>query len=194
MASPSPRAITSLLWRSQRIYQVFGANTDVGKTIFTTLLCNAARARWANETVTFLKPVSTGPDDEADDRCKSSLPLPLPPSPLLSSSWLPQHDEPRNSAQELTAQKDEILASIFFGFKAALEAVLHIFFSSDSKIRVISTRSHPVWPPLYFSSMAFPLVHISQREHPNRQVFPPPPPPPFPLLQWLWTYLQTACT
>lgn len=70
----SSRAITSLLWRSQRIYQVFGANTDVGKTIFTTLLCKAARTLWANETVTFLKPVSTGPDDEADDRCKS-LPL-----------------------------------------------------------------------------------------------------------------------
>lgn len=67
----SSRTIASLLWRSQRIYQVFGANTDVGKTIFTTLLCKAAKKLWADETVTFLKPVSTGPDDEADDRCKS---------------------------------------------------------------------------------------------------------------------------
>lgn len=66
------RTITSLFWRSHRIYQIFGANTDVGKTIFTTLLCKAARKIWPQETVTFLKPVSTGPDDEADDRCKSS--------------------------------------------------------------------------------------------------------------------------
>lgn len=62
--------VASLLWRSKRIYQIFGANTDVGKTIFTTLLCKAVKKLWANEPVTFLKPVSTGADNEADDRCK----------------------------------------------------------------------------------------------------------------------------
>lgn len=62
--------VASLLWRSLRVYQVFGANTDVGKTIFTTLLARTAKKLWKDESVTFLKPVSTGAEDEADERCK----------------------------------------------------------------------------------------------------------------------------
>ncbi|KAG5995410.1 hypothetical protein E4U43_003035, partial [Claviceps pusilla] len=60
--------LASLLWRSLRVYQVFGANTDVGKTIFTTLLARTAQRHWQHEHVAFLKPVSTGAEDEADDR------------------------------------------------------------------------------------------------------------------------------
>ncbi|KAF3760436.1 hypothetical protein M406DRAFT_114557 [Cryphonectria parasitica EP155] len=59
--------IASLFWRSQRIYQVFGANTDVGKTIFTTLLCKGAKSLWPAKSCAFLKPVSTGLASEADD-------------------------------------------------------------------------------------------------------------------------------
>jgi len=66
--------LASLLWRSLRVYQVFGANTDVGKTVFTTLLGRTARRRWNDERVTFLKPVSTGSADEADDKCEPPLP------------------------------------------------------------------------------------------------------------------------
>lgn len=62
--------LAALLWRSLRLYQVFGANTEVGKTVFTTLLCRGAKKQWADEAVGFLKPVSTGPMAEADDRCK----------------------------------------------------------------------------------------------------------------------------
>ncbi|KAK0725535.1 hypothetical protein B0H67DRAFT_641940 [Lasiosphaeris hirsuta] len=65
---PLPSPVSSLLWRSLRVYQVYGANTDVGKTIFSTLLCKAATRFWDNEQTAFLKPVSTGPLDEADDR------------------------------------------------------------------------------------------------------------------------------
>jgi dethiobiotin synthetase/adenosylmethionine--8-amino-7-oxononanoate aminotransferase len=75
MRIPPPTG--SLLWRTLRTYQIYGANTDVGKTIFSTLLCKAARRHWRNEDTVFLKPVSTGPADEADDRCtllSSSLP------------------------------------------------------------------------------------------------------------------------
>ncbi|KAK8930101.1 Bifunctional dethiobiotin synthetase/7,8-diamino-pelargonic acid aminotransferase, mitochondrial [Metarhizium anisopliae] len=70
--------LASLLWRSLRVYQVFGANTDVGKTIFATLLARTAKKLWKDENVAFLKPVSTGPDDEADDRSSfySSAPIP----------------------------------------------------------------------------------------------------------------------
>ncbi|ATY66051.1 dethiobiotin synthetase [Cordyceps militaris] len=59
--------LAALLWRSLRIYQVFGANTEVGKTVFTTLLCKSAKRHWQQENVSFLKPVSTGPLNEADD-------------------------------------------------------------------------------------------------------------------------------
>ncbi|XWX01772.1 hypothetical protein V2A60_009801 [Cordyceps javanica] len=60
--------LAALLWRSLRVYQVFGANTEVGKTVFTTLLCKSAKRNWQEENVSFLKPVSTGPLNEADDQ------------------------------------------------------------------------------------------------------------------------------
>lgn len=58
--------MASVLWRSLRAHQVYGANTDVGKTIVSTLLCNTVQR--ANATPAFLKPVSTGALDDADDR------------------------------------------------------------------------------------------------------------------------------
>ncbi|KAK3291052.1 pyridoxal phosphate-dependent transferase [Chaetomium fimeti] len=57
----------SLLWRSLRIYQVYGANTEVGKTVVTTILCKGARRFWADEETAYVKPVSTGPATDADD-------------------------------------------------------------------------------------------------------------------------------
>ncbi|KAI9375824.1 pyridoxal phosphate-dependent transferase [Aspergillus egyptiacus] len=60
--------VGAALWRSLRAHQVYGANTDVGKTIVSTILCNAVRHRNAEEKSAFLKPVSTGPQEEADDR------------------------------------------------------------------------------------------------------------------------------
>ncbi|KAI7770167.1 hypothetical protein LZL87_002538 [Fusarium oxysporum] len=56
--------VPALLWRSLRAHQVYGANTDVGKTIFSTILCNSAVKR--GDKTWFLKPVSTGAADEAD--------------------------------------------------------------------------------------------------------------------------------
>ncbi|PBP18714.1 hypothetical protein BUE80_DR010329 [Diplocarpon rosae] len=58
----------SSLWRSVRSYQVYGANTNVGKTIMSTILCRALTRRFPEETVWYLKPVSTGPRHEADDK------------------------------------------------------------------------------------------------------------------------------
>ncbi|KAK4235543.1 hypothetical protein C8A03DRAFT_17732 [Achaetomium macrosporum] len=65
-----PPPASSLLWRSLRAYQIYGANTDVGKTIITTILCKAAHKLWPGERTAYLKPVSTGPADAADDRCR----------------------------------------------------------------------------------------------------------------------------
>ncbi|SPO23735.1 related to Adenosylmethionine-8-amino-7-oxononanoate aminotransferase [Ustilago trichophora] len=76
------------LYPHLRVHQVFGANTDVGKTIFTTALCLASSAlplsshsasssspddvfaaskQGLGERVHYLKPVSTGALDDADD-------------------------------------------------------------------------------------------------------------------------------
>ena len=64
--------VGSILWRGLRTYQVYGANTDVGKTVLTTILCKAARRLYQEEKTSYLKPVSTGPHDQADERCQST--------------------------------------------------------------------------------------------------------------------------
>ncbi|KAJ7074717.1 PLP-dependent transferase [Mycena amicta] len=55
----------SLLFKHLRIHQVFGANTDVGKTILTTALVRASTA--LKNEVFYLKPISTGAIENADD-------------------------------------------------------------------------------------------------------------------------------
>ncbi|KAG2366972.1 PLP-dependent transferase [Suillus spraguei] len=55
----------SHLYKHLRIHQVFGANTDVGKTIITTALVRASALK--NNRVFYLKPVSTGALQDADD-------------------------------------------------------------------------------------------------------------------------------
>jgi dethiobiotin synthetase/adenosylmethionine--8-amino-7-oxononanoate aminotransferase len=54
------------LYKHLRIHQVFGANTDVGKTVLTTALCRTAAA--ISRRVFYLKPLSTGHPADADDR------------------------------------------------------------------------------------------------------------------------------
>lgn len=65
--------VGALLQRALRVHQVYGANTDVGKTILTTILCNSAAKIWKNEQVSYLKPVSTGALDDADEGCMCSI-------------------------------------------------------------------------------------------------------------------------
>ena len=60
------RVASAALWPSLRTLQIYGANTGVGKTIFATVLCRAFQRRLRR--VQYVKPVSTGPLDDADDR------------------------------------------------------------------------------------------------------------------------------
>ena len=53
------------LYKHARIHQIFGANTDVGKTVLTTAL--ALQSAINGRKVRYLKPVSTGPRHLADD-------------------------------------------------------------------------------------------------------------------------------
>ncbi|GJE85594.1 onanonoxo-7-onima-8-eninoihtemlysoneda [Phanerochaete sordida] len=55
----------SVLFHHLRVHQVFGANTDVGKTLLTTALVRASSL--TGKAVYYLKPVSTGPLQDADD-------------------------------------------------------------------------------------------------------------------------------
>jgi dethiobiotin synthetase/adenosylmethionine--8-amino-7-oxononanoate aminotransferase len=55
----------SLLFKQLRVHQVFGANTDVGKTVLTSGLVRASATQ--KNHVFYLKPVSTGPMQDADD-------------------------------------------------------------------------------------------------------------------------------
>lgn len=57
--------LMALLYRHLRVHQIFGANTDVGKTIFATALVRASAHGGHN--VLYLKPVSTGDIRDADD-------------------------------------------------------------------------------------------------------------------------------
>lgn len=58
-------ALMSLLFHHLRVHQIFGANTDVGKTLLTSALVRASAV--AGKAVYYLKPVSTGPLQDADD-------------------------------------------------------------------------------------------------------------------------------
>ena len=60
------RVASAALWPRLRTLQIYGANTGVGKTIFSTVLCRAFQKKL--QRVQYVKPVSTGSLDDADDR------------------------------------------------------------------------------------------------------------------------------
>ncbi|KAF1911518.1 pyridoxal phosphate-dependent transferase [Ampelomyces quisqualis] len=62
-------SVSGGLWQKLIAVQIYGANTGVGKTVFSTLLGAhfGARSSPTKWTVRYIKPVSTGPADEADD-------------------------------------------------------------------------------------------------------------------------------
>lgn len=66
--------VPTALWKNLLAIQIYGANTGVGKTVFSTLLgAHFARRRDGEKKkrkwrVGYIKPVSTGPLSDADDR------------------------------------------------------------------------------------------------------------------------------
>jgi dethiobiotin synthetase/adenosylmethionine--8-amino-7-oxononanoate aminotransferase len=58
--------IGAALWPNLRCIQIYGANTDVGKTIVSSILGTALRNR--NVQTNYIKPVSAGSIDDADHR------------------------------------------------------------------------------------------------------------------------------
>ncbi|KAK4667626.1 hypothetical protein QC763_311150 [Podospora pseudopauciseta] len=110
----------ALLHRSLRVYQVWGANTEVGKTVFSTILCKLTSGYKPDEKTTFLKPVSTGPAEEADGRHISKF------IPGLDSQTLYQFDLPVSPhlaaqvSQQNTPSDEEVLCKIHeFAYRLA---------------------------------------------------------------------------
>ncbi|THH16664.1 hypothetical protein EW146_g4006 [Bondarzewia mesenterica] len=94
----------SLLFKKFRIHQIFGANTDVGKTILTSALVRASAS--LKNQVFYLKPVSTGPMRDADDehvKCHAGS-----NKDLVHSHCLFRYDEPLSPhlAAKMAAEKD----------------------------------------------------------------------------------------
>ncbi|EPE04434.1 onanonoxo-7-onima-8-eninoihtemlysoneda [Ophiostoma piceae UAMH 11346] len=85
---PATAITSSVLRRSLRAYQVYGANTGVGKTVMSTILCGALHRAFPHERVWYLKPVSTGPQEDADDGHLARF------SPRTSSKTLVQYGQP----------------------------------------------------------------------------------------------------
>ncbi|EGD98940.1 hypothetical protein TESG_06303 [Trichophyton tonsurans CBS 112818] len=103
----SSSTVAAGLWRSSRAYQVYAANTDIGKTVVSAVLFNAIPAYrpWASSKLRFLKPVSAGPAAEADDRhisrftkgvttaCLYGYDRPLSPHLAARDLKIPHNDE-----------------------------------------------------------------------------------------------------
>lgn len=62
------RQVGSVLWPKLRTLQIYGANTGVGKTVVSTLLLKRLKKHLPDYDVRYVKPVSTGPLTEADNR------------------------------------------------------------------------------------------------------------------------------
>ncbi|OKL63200.1 hypothetical protein UA08_01140 [Talaromyces atroroseus] len=103
--------VGAALWRTLRAHQVYGANTDVGKTIVSTLLVKALSDRGK---VGFIKPVSTGSLDDADDRHVERF---TASNGNVLTKCLYQFDEPVSphiaARSKVTPSDSEILNSLY---------------------------------------------------------------------------------
>lgn len=105
--------VGGLLWPSLRALQVWGANTDVGKTVLSTILCLGAGHRRPREGVYYLKPVSTGPYSDADiahvrKAYKRLQPINASKSDWFASSNIVQYDDP--VSPHIAAAKSELVS------------------------------------------------------------------------------------
>ncbi|THX40768.1 PLP-dependent transferase [Aureobasidium pullulans] len=111
------RQVGSALWPRLRTVQVYGANTGVGKTVVSTLLCKALRKRLPDYNVHYLKPISTGPLEDQDNRhitryskditSKTLLQFDDPVSPHIAARI---SKEPIDDQSILTCVYDELLS------------------------------------------------------------------------------------
>ncbi|KAK5721542.1 hypothetical protein LTR15_006131 [Elasticomyces elasticus] len=137
------RQVGSVLWPKLRVLQVYGANTGVGKTIFSSILCRAFLKRFPK--VHYLKPISTGPQDEADDRHLSTL------SKNIKAKCLYQFAEPvsphiaARKSKESTSNDD---------IRAAVYNELSSYANGEDSVAVVETAGGVLSPAPSGSSQA----------------------------------------
>ncbi|KAK3117604.1 hypothetical protein LTR53_000832 [Teratosphaeriaceae sp. CCFEE 6253] len=137
------RQIGSVLWPKLRVLQVYGANTDVGKTIFSSILSRAFQKRFPK--VHYLKPISTGPLEEADDRHLATL------SSNIRAKCLYQFADPvsphiaaRSSAKPITDS----------AIQAAVHDELTSYATGEDGIAIVETAGGVLSPSPSGSSQA----------------------------------------
>ncbi|KAJ3134700.1 hypothetical protein HK101_004322, partial [Irineochytrium annulatum] len=91
----------SSIWRHMPIFQIFAANTDVGKTVLTTALCRGALR--SPRAVHYIKPVQTGFPVDSDERHVKTY------APDVQGSTLFTYTEPLSP--HLTAIKENRIIS-----------------------------------------------------------------------------------
>jgi hypothetical protein len=134
-------ATNMVLYRNFRIHHVFGANTDVGKTVFSTVLTLASVA--ADRGTFYLKPVSTGPLTDADDRCVGILCF-LPTNFIHFALWC------RHIARYLPTNSSSYVSSkCLYQFQDPTSP--HLAVKNASQVRVSTF------------SMALNLIQLSRR-------------------------------
>lgn len=100
--------MASSLFRNLKVHQIYASNTSVGKTILSTLLLRAHTRLLPDKKTYYLKPVSTGPDYEADDRHISRF------NPPTQTKCLYQFDDavsPHIAAKSSPPLPDETILS-----------------------------------------------------------------------------------
>ncbi|ROW09579.1 hypothetical protein VMCG_02515 [Cytospora schulzeri] len=102
------------LWPKLRAYQIWGARADVGKTVFSTILCLSAGHRRPHEHAIFLQPVVTGPKEAAGHRHADAMFRkkigPKPPKDRFTARCLVHYEEP-GSPHIAAAQSDQEIIS-----------------------------------------------------------------------------------
>ncbi|KAF2766319.1 onanonoxo-7-onima-8-eninoihtemlysoneda [Teratosphaeria nubilosa] len=138
------RQVGSVLWPKLRVLQVYGANTGVGKTIFSSILCRAFQKRWPR--VHYVKPVSTGPLDEADDRH-----LTLLGHSNVKARCLYQFDDPVSPHIAARSSPEPVTDS---AVQVALHDELRSYVTDEDSVAVVETAGGVLSPAPSGSSQA----------------------------------------
>lgn len=133
--------IGSYLSRSLRSFQVYGANTDVGKTIFSTIICKAFRKNRENERVWYLKPISTGSLEDADDRHVARF------AKEIEAECLMQFDEPVSPHLVAVKVSSMVFREIAIFERRVLNFFRYVKFGKNRQLSQIKPHADPHQPP-----------------------------------------------
>ncbi|KIW98848.1 dethiobiotin synthase [Cladophialophora bantiana CBS 173.52] len=127
-----------MLWRDLKAWQVFGANTNVGKTIVSTLLCRALQN--PERRVLYLKPVSTGPKGEADVGHVDAF------VPGIVSKYISQFSRPLSPHLAAQLDQDETIPRSDASILARAKAILTEHVETGGRYAFVETAGGVLSP------------------------------------------------